>query len=129
MADEGSAHRLRVAVSEEVRVAMARRRINGVELARRLGVSQAWVSRRLSAETPFDVDDLERIARALDVEPAALIPRSERVTYWYPDAPDQPIADPSQPASPAAPRHRVNPRPRIIRRRPASGYGPAVATA
>jgi transcriptional regulator with XRE-family HTH domain len=36
---------------------------------------QTWVSRRLNGVVAFDLDDLERIARALDVPVAALLPR------------------------------------------------------
>lgn len=65
---------LRVAVAEEVRVAMARKRINGARLASVIGRSQAYLSRRLTGETAFDVDDLERIADALGVPVVDLLP-------------------------------------------------------
>lgn len=56
---------LRELVAEDVRAELARRRLSGSALAVLLGQSQKWVSRRLSGEVAFDVDDLERIARAL----------------------------------------------------------------
>lgn len=71
---------MRARVAEEVRSVLARRRMSGSELARKMGVSQAYVWRRLSAETSFDFDDLERIAEVLDVDPVAFIPRSTRPT-------------------------------------------------
>lgn len=46
---------------------MARRRISGVQLAKRIGRSQAYIWRRLSGETPFDVDDLQALAAVLEV--------------------------------------------------------------
>lgn len=46
---------------------MARRRTSAVQLGREIGKSQSYMSRRLTGETPFDIDDLEAIARALDV--------------------------------------------------------------
>lgn len=62
-----SADSLRAQVAGEVRALMARQRISGSRLAVMLGESQKWVSRRTTGEVPFDVDDLERIASALDV--------------------------------------------------------------
>lgn len=56
----------REAVAEEVRVAMARRRVSGSALARLLQKEQTWVSRRLRGVVAFDIDDLEQIARVLD---------------------------------------------------------------
>lgn len=53
---------------------MARRRIRGVELAKAIHRSQAYVSRRLNGETAFDLDDLELIAEALGVKVADLLP-------------------------------------------------------
>lgn len=60
-------------VSEEIRVEMARQRINQVELAARLHVAQPWVSRRLSGKTPITVDDLDRFADALRKPVEALV--------------------------------------------------------
>ncbi|HEX6870170.1 MAG TPA: helix-turn-helix transcriptional regulator, partial [Micromonosporaceae bacterium] len=77
MTDVGSAQRLRHSVAEEVRVAMVRRKMNGAGLAVAIGRSQAYVSRRLTGETPFDVDDLERIAVVLGVDVADLVRRNE----------------------------------------------------
>lgn len=59
---------------EEIRVAMTRRRVSGRELARRLGVSQPWVSYRLTGETPITLADVEKIAAALDVPVSVLLP-------------------------------------------------------
>lgn len=58
---------LRSQVAEEVRALMGRRRISGVKLAKALGRSQPYVWRRLSGETAFDVDDLQALARILNV--------------------------------------------------------------
>lgn len=62
-------------VAEEIRALMGRRRISGAELARRLGVSQMWVSYRLNGKQAIDLNDLARIARVLRVEPSDLLPR------------------------------------------------------
>ena len=66
---------LRERVAEEVRVLLARKRLSATQLAKRMGVSQAYMWRRLSGETAFDLDDLERIGALLGVEPAELLPR------------------------------------------------------
>lgn len=43
------------------------KQVSGSELARRLGVSQTYVWRRLAGEVSFSVADLERIADALEM--------------------------------------------------------------
>lgn len=65
-------------VAEEVRVLLARRRLSASELARRINQTQRYLSRRLSCEVAFDVNDLELIANALDVEIADLLPAPAR---------------------------------------------------
>jgi transcriptional regulator with XRE-family HTH domain len=65
------------AVLEEIRVWMARRRLNQSELAELLGEGQPWVSRRLGGRTPLTVDDLQRVADALGVDVLALLPRKD----------------------------------------------------
>lgn len=73
---------MRQRVAEEIRVLLARRRMSGSELARQIGASQPYVSRRLTGEIAFDVDDLEKIAAALDVQPSdLLIPKTVTGTY------------------------------------------------
>lgn len=80
---------LRVQVAEEVRVAMARRRISGVALANRLGKAQPWISRRLRGDVAFDLDDLEAVASALDVPVETLLGLDHRSgTSRYRTSPD-----------------------------------------
>lgn len=64
---------MRQRVAEEVRVLLARRQMSASELARRIGLTQPYMSRRLTGEIAFDVDDLEVIAAALGVKPAELL--------------------------------------------------------
>lgn len=52
---------------------MARAKMTGGALAKALGVSHAYVSRRLNGHAPFDVDDLEQIAAILGVPVASLL--------------------------------------------------------
>jgi len=65
-------------VLTEIKVWMARRRINQSELADKLGVAQSWISKRLAGKVSLTVNDLGLISEALDVpvaeffRPAAL---------------------------------------------------------
>lgn len=61
------AGRLSDRVVEAVRVEMARRRVTQTKLADLTGLTQAYISRRMTGETPFDVDDLDKVAVALGV--------------------------------------------------------------
>lgn len=56
-----------------IRAAMARQKISGRELARRLGETPMWVQRRVSGQGPTTVDDLARIAEVLNVPASSLI--------------------------------------------------------
>ena len=60
-------------VAAELRAHLARRRMSGRRLAKLLGESQTWVSRRLAGQVPLDTDDLEKIAEALDLTPMELL--------------------------------------------------------
>ncbi len=65
-------------VAEEIRALLARRRTRQSQLARQLGVSEQWISVRLRGVQPIDLNDLARIAEALDVSVVALLPASIR---------------------------------------------------
>ena len=54
-------------VASNVRAEIARRRRTGRSVALELGWSQPYMSRRLTGEMPFNVNDLARIAEVLDV--------------------------------------------------------------
>lgn len=62
-----------IRVADEVRAAMARKRVSQTKLADILGISQAAVSRRLTGEVAFDVNELSVLAGALDVSLATLL--------------------------------------------------------
>lgn len=82
---------LQVAVAEEIRSLLARRRMSASQLARQMGVTQPYLWRRMSGEISFDLADLEQIASALDVAVLQLLPARERVaavTYEYQSAPE-----------------------------------------
>lgn len=61
------------AVAEELRAHMARKRISGRELARRLHVSAQWISQRTRGAVPLSTDDIERISAVLGITPMQLI--------------------------------------------------------
>ncbi len=65
MTNTPTAHR--EAVAAEVRAWMGRRKATQTDLASALSKSQAYISRRLSGEVSFDVDDLSRLAEFFDV--------------------------------------------------------------
>jgi len=53
-------------VAAEVRAEMARQRLTQEQLSTRLGVHQTWVSKRVTGRVPFRVEEIERVAKALD---------------------------------------------------------------
>lgn len=58
----------------EIRATLARRQMQGKELAAKLGVSRSWVSYRLTGTTEIGLNDLARIAAALEVSVTDLLP-------------------------------------------------------
>lgn len=65
------------AVAANIRAEAARGGITGQELATRIGVSAWFMSRRLRGEVAITVDELDAIARALDVPAETLLARSK----------------------------------------------------
>jgi len=64
-------------VSTEIRVIMARRRCNQTRLAKVLGRSQPYISRRMNGGEPWDIDDLSAMAEYFDVPITAFFPRGD----------------------------------------------------
>lgn len=62
-------------VAAEVRAEMARQRISLTELADATSISPSTLRRRLDSVSPFDVDELDRVAGALGVSPDQLFAR------------------------------------------------------
>lgn len=62
------------ATAEQLRATLARRKITGAQLAKMLDTNPMWVQRRMRGDVPITVNDLERIAGALDVPLADLLP-------------------------------------------------------
>ena len=65
----------REAIAAEVRAVAARKGLRQGELADAIGVSRQAVSRKLAGATPITVEELLRIAAALEVSPGDLLPR------------------------------------------------------
>ncbi len=103
-------------VAGEIRAQLGRLNISRVELARRAGKDETWVGKRLNGRREITINDLERIARALRIEPGKLLPR---VTLPYlPPVPSAAIrrppsypagrGRPGRPTAPSSPlRHRA----------------------
>lgn len=64
----------RDAVAQAVRIEMARRNITQTKLAALAGMKPQYLSRRMTADTAFDTDDLTAIAKALSVPITTLLP-------------------------------------------------------
>lgn len=55
---------------------MARLRLSQAAVAEQAGMSTSTLSRRLAGESDFTVGEIYRLAEALDIAPAALLPQS-----------------------------------------------------
>lgn len=62
------------AVAANVRAEMARSRVSQSAIAKHLGIGQTAVSRRLTGDVAFDVNEVAAIAAFLDVPLATLMP-------------------------------------------------------
>lgn len=54
-------------VAAEIRAELARQRITNGALAEKLGVSRAYLSRRLNGDTPLSIPDVAAIAEVLGI--------------------------------------------------------------
>ncbi len=63
-------------IAANIRAELGRQNKTRAALAREMGVTEMWLSRRVNAQTPFTVDDLATIAAALDVPMADLLPEA-----------------------------------------------------
>jgi transcriptional regulator with XRE-family HTH domain len=61
-------------VAEEIRVALARQKKSQRALADDLGVSVPWLNYRLTCTQEITLNDMERVAKALKIPVAELIP-------------------------------------------------------
>lgn len=56
-----------------LRAELAKRNIRKSDFAAKLGVSEMWVYRRLTGAVDISLDDLQRMADALGVDPADFV--------------------------------------------------------
>jgi predicted XRE-type DNA-binding protein len=61
------------AVANTIRAELARRSLTQADLANALGVTQPAVSRRMTGQVPFDVEELAKAAALLGLPVSALI--------------------------------------------------------
>jgi len=61
-------------VAAEVRAEMARQRRTQTDIGAAIGWSQQFLSRRLTGEQPFGIDEIEALAAELGVPLAKLMP-------------------------------------------------------
>src|SRR5258708_821447 len=73
---------LTVRTAAHIRAVMAYYGTTQREVARKIGVNDQWMSVRMRGTQPIDLNDLEKIADALGVDPVDLMPRG--VTAAYP---------------------------------------------
>ena len=112
--NEGSTQkRLGPAVAEEVRALLARRRISGVQFAKQIGKSQPYFSRRLNGDVAFDLDDLEAIAKVLDIDVTDLIPKEGRSSKDFDRAPAERLVTVGQGSVALATRVTRPPKPKL----------------
>jgi transcriptional regulator with XRE-family HTH domain len=118
MAPTSQEQRLHDRVVKQIKSLMIWHDLTAVKLAELAGMKQAYLSRRMTGEILFDVEDLAAIAAALGIHPRELIPegeparaaaqqpriltRSRRLTGSYPIATT--TATPTQPDS-----HHIRP--------------------
>ncbi len=65
-------------VAEEIRVQLARRRVSGRKLARELGWTAPYLSRRMNGRQSFTVEDLDAISRFLRASGGAWVIAASR---------------------------------------------------
>ncbi len=68
--------RIHERATEEIRVMLARRRMSAADLARRIGTKPQVLSRRMTGDVAFDLDELQMIARELGVSVTELLGES-----------------------------------------------------
>lgn len=66
-------------VAAEIRAELARRNVPAHALANAVGMSKQTMSRRMTCAAPFDLAEIEAIARFFGMTPSELIARAERI--------------------------------------------------
>jgi len=66
------------AVSEEIRLALARHRLSGNQLALKIGRSQSYMSKRLRGESSFTANDVQAACDVMGEDLLRLLTRAVR---------------------------------------------------
>ena len=98
-------HQLRGAVAATVRAEMARRHLTQSDVADAIGVPRTGVSRRLTGQTPFDVDELAALADLFDMTPGDIMSVAWAAVRGTPCLCDSPEPDSADTADAARVRH------------------------
>ncbi len=59
-----------------LRAELARQKVSRAAVARELGVTEMWVSRRVNGQTPITVADLYAICDILQIPPSRVLPEA-----------------------------------------------------
>jgi DNA-binding Xre family transcriptional regulator len=98
--------RIAAVLGEEIRVVMARRKLNGLQLSKLTGISNSTLATLLNGTAAMDVDQLARICQALDLDPgefySGAIAKADGVIPGVYD--DQPHTTSELPRLPTDPR-------------------------
>lgn len=86
---DDTAASVRLAVAGEVLALMGRHRVSQKRLAEAVGMTQQSLSRRLTADVAFDIDDLDAIARYFNRSIADLLGGSDASFRWSTVSPAQ----------------------------------------
>lgn len=95
--------RLHERATEEIRVLLARRKMSAAELARRAGQKPAALSRRMTGDIAFDLDELQVIARELGVTVVELLGGDSQTTVANLEIADHPLPSLPKVGLPARP--------------------------
>lgn len=75
---------LRERVAEELRAILARRKMTATTLAELTGLTQPYLSRRMTGDVAFNIDDLDKIASVLEVPVTALLGDAAPIAPFIP---------------------------------------------
>lgn len=78
MSKSTESHSLTEGLAAELRAELARRQLTYAELARRTDIGVGYVGIRMRGESPWTLEDLERVAHVLDLPLTTLIAMGER---------------------------------------------------
>lgn len=69
---------LSAAVADQIRRLLEAHNVSGYALSKATGMPQSSISRKLSGQAPFDLDDVQKVCGVLGVDEADLIAWAKR---------------------------------------------------